>query len=79
MAGTIRLDRGSADAHARRDNPGLPAGLLLRHRLRQAGIDAAIVERRACAHVEGGIDAGVHERVTTDLMAQLGLADRKDH
>ena len=53
-----------------------PAGLLLGHLLRQAGIGAVIVERQSRAHVEGRIRAGVLERTTTDLMERLGLADR---
>ena len=53
-----------------------PAGLLLGHLLRQAGIEAVIVERQTREHVEGRIRAGVLERVTTDLMEQLGVAER---
>jgi p-hydroxybenzoate 3-monooxygenase len=55
-----------------------PAGLLLGHLLRQAGIECAIVERQTRAHVEGRIRAGVLERTTTDLLDRLGLAARKD-
>lgn len=53
-----------------------PAGLLLGHLLRQAGIDALIVERRSRDYVEGRIRAGVLETVTTDLLERLGIADR---
>ncbi|MFN3387892.1 MAG: FAD-dependent monooxygenase, partial [Allosphingosinicella sp.] len=53
-----------------------PAGLLLGHMLRQAGIDAVILERQTRAHVEGRIRAGVLERTTTDLMDELGLGAR---
>ncbi|MBC7985880.1 MAG: 4-hydroxybenzoate 3-monooxygenase [Sphingomonadaceae bacterium] len=53
-----------------------PAGLLLGHLLRQAGVDAVIVERQAREHVAGRIRAGVLERVTTDLMERLGLGER---
>jgi p-hydroxybenzoate 3-monooxygenase len=53
-----------------------PAGLLLGHLLRQAGIDCVILERQTRAHVEGRIRAGVLERTTTDLIDQLGLGDR---
>lgn len=53
-----------------------PAGLLLGHLLRQAGIGAVILERQTREHVEGRIRAGVLERTTTDLMERLGLADR---
>lgn len=53
-----------------------PAGLLLGHLLRQAGIDATIVERSARAKVEARIRAGVLERTTTDLLHRLGLDAR---
>jgi p-hydroxybenzoate 3-monooxygenase len=57
---------------------GGPAGLLLGHLLRAAGIDCVIVERQSRAHVEGRIRAGVLETVTTDLLRQLGIAARLD-
>jgi p-hydroxybenzoate 3-monooxygenase len=57
---------------------GGPAGLLLGHLLRAAGIDCVIVERQSRAHVEGRIRAGVLETVTTDLLRQLGIATRLD-
>jgi p-hydroxybenzoate 3-monooxygenase len=53
-----------------------PAGMFLVHLLRLQGIDAVVVERRDRAYVEGRVRAGVLEQVTTDLMRQLGLADR---
>jgi p-hydroxybenzoate 3-monooxygenase len=53
-----------------------PAGLLLGHALRQAGIDVLILERQSQAHVEGRIRAGVLESVTTNLMDRLGLGGR---
>ena len=53
-----------------------PAGLMLGHLLRQAGIDAVIIERQNEAHVLSRIRAGVLETVTTDIMEQLDLADR---
>ncbi|MFT5775464.1 4-hydroxybenzoate 3-monooxygenase [Hyphomonas sp.] len=53
-----------------------PAGLLLGHLLRQAGIDAVIVERQSAEYVLSRIRAGVLERTTTDLMVQLGLDTR---
>lgn len=53
-----------------------PAGLLLGHKLRQAGIDAVIVERQSREHVLGRIRAGVLEQVTVDLMDELGLGGR---
>jgi len=53
-----------------------PAGLMLGHGLRQAGIDVIIVERTSEARVLQRIRAGVLERTTTDLLAQLGLDHR---
>ena len=53
-----------------------PAGLLLGHLLRQAGIDVVIVERQSADYVLSRIRAGVLERVTTDLMDRLDLGDR---
>ena len=53
-----------------------PAGLLLGHQLRMAGIDALILERRSRDYVLSRIRAGVLERVTTDLLRRLGIAER---
>jgi p-hydroxybenzoate 3-monooxygenase len=53
-----------------------PAGLLLGHKLRQAGIDAVIVERQSQGHVLGRIRAGVLEQVTVDLLEEIGLGAR---
>ena len=53
-----------------------PAGLLLGHLLRADGIDCVIVERQSRAHVEGRIRAGVLERITTDLLHQIGIDAR---
>ena len=53
-----------------------PAGLLLGHLLRAAGVDCVVVERQDRAYVEGRIRAGVLETITTDLLRQLGI-DRR--
>lgn len=53
-----------------------PAGLLLGHLLRQAGIEAVVVERQSREHVLSRIRAGVLERTTTDLVRCLGLDAR---
>lgn len=53
-----------------------PAGLMLGHLLRQAGVDAIIVERQAQAHVLSRIRAGVLETVTTDILRDLGIDER---
>ncbi|WP_076070011.1 4-hydroxybenzoate 3-monooxygenase [Sphingomonas montana] len=57
---------------------GGPAGMFLAHLLRQAGIDAVVLERRDRAYVEGRVRAGVLEQGTTALMRRLGLAARLD-
>jgi p-hydroxybenzoate 3-monooxygenase len=53
-----------------------PAGLLLGHKLRQAGVDVVIIERQTPEYVLGRIRAGVLEQVTVNLMDELGLGDR---
>ncbi|BBK44278.1 4-hydroxybenzoate 3-monooxygenase [Allostella vacuolata] len=53
-----------------------PAGLVLAHLLRRAGIDSVVLEARSRAHVEGRIRAGVLEQGTADLLDGLGLGAR---
>jgi p-hydroxybenzoate 3-monooxygenase len=53
-----------------------PAGLLLGHLLRQAGLDAVIVERHCAEHVLSRIRAGVLEATATDLLVRLDLDQR---
>lgn len=53
-----------------------PAGLMLGHLLRLAGVDALIVERQTREHVEGRIRAGVLEDTTTDILDRLGINQR---
>ncbi|ADG10807.1 4-hydroxybenzoate 3-monooxygenase [Caulobacter segnis] len=53
-----------------------PAGLLLAHLLRRAGVEAVVIERRDREYVEGRVRAGVLEQVTVDLMNTLGLGER---
>ncbi len=53
-----------------------PAGLMLGHLLRQAGLDAVIVERQTKEHVLSRIRAGVLETVTTDILEDLDIAER---
>ena len=50
-----------------------PSGLLLGHLLRQAGVDAVVLERRSQDYVLSRIRAGVLERTTTDLLDRLGI------
>jgi len=53
-----------------------PAGLMLGHLLRQAGIDAVIVERQTREHVESRIRAGVLEDTTTNILDRLRINGR---
>lgn len=53
-----------------------PAGLLLGHSLRQAGIGCIVVERTSQMRVEARIRAGILEATMTDLLARLGLDAR---
>ena len=53
-----------------------PAGLMLGHLLRQAKIDVVIIERQTKEHVLSRIRAGVLEEVTTNILEELGVADR---
>lgn len=53
-----------------------PAGLMLGHLLRREGLDAVIIERQSKDHVLSRIRAGVLETVTTEILEDLGIADR---
>ncbi|MDG2376666.1 MAG: 4-hydroxybenzoate 3-monooxygenase [Woeseiaceae bacterium] len=53
-----------------------PAGLMLGHLLRLAGIEAVIVERQTRAHIEARIRAGVLEDTTTNLLERLNIDGR---
>ena len=53
-----------------------PAGLMLAHLLRQAGIDVVVVERKSADYVLSRIRAGVLEQVTVDLLDELDLGER---
>jgi p-hydroxybenzoate 3-monooxygenase len=53
-----------------------PAGLLLGHLLRAAGIDCVVLERQTPGYVLGRIRAGVLEQITVSLMERLGLDAR---
>ena len=55
---------------------GGPAGLLLGHLLRAAGVECVIVERQSAEYVKSRIRAGVLETCTTDLMRTLGIDAR---
>lgn len=53
-----------------------PAGLMLGHLLRQAGVDTVILERKSADYVLSRIRAGVLEQISVDIMDQLGLGER---
>ena len=53
-----------------------PAGLMLGHLLRQAGVRAVIVERQSREYVEGRIRAGILEDTTTQILTRLGIDSR---
>lgn len=53
-----------------------PAGMMLGHMLKQAGIDCLVLERRDRTYVEGRVRAGVLEQTTVSILEDLGLADR---
>jgi p-hydroxybenzoate 3-monooxygenase len=53
-----------------------PSGLLLGALLAKANISHVIVERQSADYVLSRIRAGVLEQVTTDLLKEVGVADR---
>src|SRR5881275_155798 len=54
---------------------GGPTGLMLAAELALAGVDVAIVERRASQDVPGSRAGGLHSR-TIEVLDQRGIADR---
>lgn len=54
---------------------GGPTGMMLAGELALAGVDVAIVERRATQELEGSRAGGLHSR-TIEIMDQRGIADR---
>jgi len=54
---------------------GGPTGLMLAGELALAGIDVAIVERRASQDLDGSRSGGLHSR-TIEVLDQRGIADR---
>jgi 3-(3-hydroxy-phenyl)propionate hydroxylase len=54
---------------------GGPTGMMLAAELALAGIDVAIVERRASAELDGSRSGGLHSR-TIEVLDQRGVADR---
>ena len=54
---------------------GGPTGLMLAGELALAGVDVAIVERRASQDLTGSRAGGLHSR-TIEILDQRGIADR---
>ncbi|HEY8236325.1 MAG TPA: FAD-dependent monooxygenase, partial [Gaiellaceae bacterium] len=54
---------------------GGPTGLMLAGELALAGVDVAIVERRASQDLAGARAGGLHSR-TIEILDQRGIADR---
>src|SRR5687768_9354026 len=54
---------------------GGPTGLMLAGELALAGVDVAIVERRANQNLAGSRAGGLHSR-TIEVLDQRGIADR---
>src|SRR5438045_7003683 len=54
---------------------GGPTGLMLAGELALAGVDVAIVERRASQELAGSRAGGLHAR-TIEVLEQRGIADR---
>src|SRR6187431_635744 len=54
---------------------GGPTGLMLAGKLALAGVDVAIVERRASQDLPGSRAGGLHSR-TIEVLDQRGIADR---
>src|SRR5215472_2934174 len=54
---------------------GGPTGLMLAGELALAGVDVAIVERRASQELDGSRARGLHSR-TIEVLDQRGIADR---
>src|ERR1700751_5118037 len=53
-----------------------PAGLLLSHLLRLAGVESVVLESRSREHCENRIRAGVLEQGTVDTLNEAGLGAR---
>jgi p-hydroxybenzoate 3-monooxygenase len=53
-----------------------PAGLVLAHLLRSAGIDCIVIENRSRAYIEHRVRAGVLEQSTVDLLNAIGIGER---
>ncbi len=70
-----RTDHKSMTEHAVVIAGGGPTGLMLAAELALAGVDVAIVERRASQDIIGSRAGGLHSR-TIEVLDQRGIADR---
>jgi 3-(3-hydroxy-phenyl)propionate hydroxylase len=69
------MARGAVTEHAVVIAGGGPTGLMLAGELALAGVDVAIVERRANQDLPGSRAGGLHSR-TIEILDQRGIADR---
>jgi p-hydroxybenzoate 3-monooxygenase len=53
-----------------------PAGLLLAHLLRRAGVDSVVIETRSQEYVASRIRAGILEHSSVELLTEVGLGNR---
>jgi len=72
---TTNQDGVPATEHAVVIAGGGPTGLMLAGELALAGVDVAIVERRASQELAGSRSGGLHSR-TIEILDQRGIADR---
>src|SRR5499426_1247167 len=70
-----RTDHESMTEHAVVIAGGGPTGLMLAGELALAGVDVAIVERRASQDLIGSRSGGLHSR-TIEILDQRGIAER---
>src|SRR5215831_15435478 len=75
MSDYSRTDHESMTDHAAVIAGGGPTGLMLAAELALAGIDVAIVERRASQELIGSRAGGLHAR-TIEVLDQRGVAER---
>ena len=68
MTNTIRTQVGILGAG--------PAGLLLAHLLRKAGIDSVVIDARSREDIEGTVKAGIVESPAAEVLAESGVSDR---
>jgi 3-(3-hydroxy-phenyl)propionate hydroxylase len=67
--------RGAKTEHAVAVAGGGPTGLMLAGELALAGVDVAIIERRATQELDGSRAGGLHSR-TIEVLDQRGIAER---